>query len=751
MAERTYKRKLAAIFSADVAGYSRLMGEDEAATVRTLETYKGVMSTLIQQYRGRVVDSPGDNLLAEFSSVVDAIQCAVAVQKELEACNAELPESRRMQFRIGINLGDVIEEGERLFGDGVNVAARLEGLAEPGGLCISGPAYDQVKNKLPFVYVFQGEQSVKNIPEPVRVYRIKTETEAPARKKIKARGTRSRGLAVGFAALLVILVGAAVVWYFQLRPVGPTVEAARMEKMAYPLPDKPSIAVLPFANMSEDKEQEYFSDGMTEDLITDLSKISGLFVIARNSTFTYKGKPVKIRQVAEELGVRYVLEGSVRRAGEQVRINAQLIDASTGHHLWAERYDGSMKEVFALQDKINQKIVAALAIKLTPQEKERISDKGTQSPEAYAEFVKGREYERRRTPQNYSLSMVSLKRALEIDPQYGEARSMLGMLYWHASQVGLWGALNISWPEARLLARQCLKEAMKKPNAWGHGLAGYMAIMRRQHSEAISHLEKALAMLPNDPQLHGLMGYVLNYAGRPKDGIEHEKRALRLDPENPTYTVYQGNIGIAHFIMGQWQETVTVMEKLLRANPEATFLSGWIAASYAHLGREDEARAAYGAFARRVGRPSLPVVMYTNPFRDRHVADSFAEGLVKAGMTGRVSDVIHVSPEDQLTGETLNAFVYPSVIEGFTLDGSQLSMQFARDGTVTVRSPGVPGGEDTGRSWIEGDTVCFQFRSHMFGMEYCGATFKNQRGTPERKDEYVRFMDTGMTAFSRLR
>ncbi len=306
MTEERAKRKLSAILSADVKGYSRLMGEDEFGTVRTLEAYREMIVEVIRNYSGRVVDSPGDNVLAEFSSVVDAVECAVEIQKELKVTNSELPQNRRMEFRIGINLGDVIEEGERIYGDGVNITARIEGLAEAGGICISRSVYDQVKNKIALGYEYLGEHDVKNISEPVPVYRILIEPDVSVLKTSKR----------------------------------------------YKLSNKPSIAVLPFDNISGDPEQEYFSDGITEEIITALSKVPKMFVIARNSTFTYKGKPVKVQQVSKELGVKYVLEGSVRKAGNRVRITAQLVDAITGHHLWAERYDRDLEDIFALQDEI---------------------------------------------------------------------------------------------------------------------------------------------------------------------------------------------------------------------------------------------------------------------------------------------------------------------------------------------------------------------------------------------------------------
>jgi len=302
MATQDFKRKLTAILSADVKGYSRLMGEDEEATVRTITAHRKVITSVIEKYRGRVVDSPGDNILAEFISVVDAVQSAVEIQEVVRAKNAELPEERRMEFRIGINLGDVIQEGERIYGDGVNIAARIEGLADPGGICISGSAYEQIENKLALGYDYIGEHTVKNIVKPIRVYRVPTGPETLQKvteEKKPAQGWQKAALAVVIA--LLVVAGGVVIWKYSRPPTSRPIEAASVEKMAFPLPDKPSIAVLPFNNLSGDPEQEYFSDGMTEQIITGLSKISSLFVVARNSTFTYKGKPVKVQQVSQEL------------------------------------------------------------------------------------------------------------------------------------------------------------------------------------------------------------------------------------------------------------------------------------------------------------------------------------------------------------------------------------------------------------------------------------------------------------------
>jgi len=380
MAEEGFKRKLAAILSADVEGYSRLMDDDEEATVRTLTSYRTAIADLVQQFRGRVVDTPGDNILAEFTSVVDAVNCAVEIQRELAERNAELPNKRKMQFRIGVNLGDVIDEEDRIYGDGVNIAARIENLSNAGGICISHSAYDQIRNKLKFGYEYLGEHEVKNIREPVKAYHVLMAPEFEGQRigfEKKTPKTRWMGVA---AAVVIIVIGLLIYQVYQSKQILPVKEA---------LAEKPSIAVMAFDNMSNDPEQGYFGDGISEDLITDLSKIPDILVISRLSSFTYKGKNIKVQQIAKELGVRYVLEGSVRKAGNTIRINAQLIDATNGHHLWAERYDGGMNDIFTLQDNITSKIAASLAVKLTEDDKNRLLQKGTVNMEAYEAYMIG--------------------------------------------------------------------------------------------------------------------------------------------------------------------------------------------------------------------------------------------------------------------------------------------------------------------------------------------------------------------------
>jgi len=409
MTAEKFKRKLTAILSADVKGYSRLMGEDEEWTLRTLNAYKGVMRSLVQQHRGRVISSPGDNVLAEFASVVDAVQCAVEIQQVLRAKNAMLPENRRVEFRIGINLGDVIEEEDSIYGDGVNIAARMEGLAEAGGICISESAYQQIENKLPLRYDYLGEHEVKNITKPVKVYRARIEPETiPSKlgKEKKPVGKRLSKAALAIIAVVVI-AGTVILYQFVLRPSPPKTEVASKEKMAFPLPDVPSIAVLPFVNMSDDPKQEYLADGLAEEIINGLSKCPHIFVIARNSTFTYKGKPVKVQQVAEELGVRNVLEGSLRKTGDKVRITVQLIDALTGQHHFSERYDRELKDILVMQDEITMKILDAVQVKLTAGEDARLRAKDTKNLEAYLKLMQARRY-----MQIYNKENIALARQL---------------------------------------------------------------------------------------------------------------------------------------------------------------------------------------------------------------------------------------------------------------------------------------------------------------------------------------------------
>jgi adenylate cyclase len=523
MAEEDFKRKLTAILSADAVEYSRLMGDDEEATVRTITAYREVLSALIQQHNGKVLDSPGDNLLAEFASVVDAVKCADTVQKEIKARNDELPGDRRMQFRIGINLGDVIEEEGRIYGDGVNIAARIEALAEPGGVSISRTVYNQVRSKLKFGYEYQGEHSVKNIAEPVRVYRVLMDPEDAGKIIGEEKPKQWRLAIVSVAVVLVLFAGGLTIWKVFFKPSPPSRD---------PASEKMSIAVLPFDNMSKDPEQEYFADGISEDLITDLSKIPNFLVISRLSSFTYKGKSVKTQQIGEELDVRYVLEGSVRKANGNVRINAQLIDAATGHHLWAERYDGNTGDIFGLQDKITQKIAASLAVKLTAEEQDHLTQKDTDNIEAYEAFLKGSNLANslRNDPEKFVAALPWFEKAVELDPDYSQAYAALAETYIFGSAFGIQRKLGISTRLALIRGINYLRMAMKNPTNIAYRIAARVYTFQRQYEKALDYGMKAIALGPNEHRSNAFMAQYLIFAGKPDEALAFTERMRRADP-----------------------------------------------------------------------------------------------------------------------------------------------------------------------------------------------------------------------------
>jgi adenylate cyclase len=623
MTEERLKRKLTSLLSADVVGYSRLMEHDEAQTVKTLTTYRALMTELIIQHRGRVVDSPGDNLLAEFSSVVDAAESAVAIQKELKAKNAELPENRRMEVRIGINLGDVIAEGERIYGDGVNIAARVESLSDSGGISVSGTAYDQIAKKLPLGYEYLGEQTVKNIEKPIRVYRVLMDPEA-AGKVIGEKRPISRQWRWAALALIVV-AGALVFWNFYFRP---PFEPASEERMAFALPDKPSIAVLPFVNMSEDPKQEYFSDGLTQEIITALSKVPKLFVIARNSTFSYKGKSVKVNQVAEELGVRYVLEGSVRKAGDRVRITAQLIDALGGHHLWAERYKKDLKDIFALQDEITMKIVTSLQVSLTEGETARLQAKGTNSLDAYLLFLQSWKEVGSMNKDGNFLGRQLAEKAISLDPKYALAYNLLATTYMNEVILGLSEDPRVSLRKAMELTQKAI--ALDKSLAWPHALLGFLYTLTRQHDKGIAECEQAVNLEPNSAISYFYLSLAFKYAGRPKEAITMAKEAIRLNPIPPGF--YYQNLTHLYCLTGQYEEAIAVGKEATRVEPNNFTVRAFLTVAYSLHGREKEARIEAAEVLRINPKFRVDSWAKTIPFKNEAGRELTIGALRKAGL-----------------------------------------------------------------------------------------------------------------------
>jgi len=628
MAEKGFKRKLTAILSADVEGYSRLMGEDEEATVRTLTAYREVLTTLIQQHNGKVLDSPGDNLLAEFVSVVDAVQCAVAVQKEINARNAELPENRKMQFRIGINLGDVIQEEERIYGDGVNIAARLEGLANPGGICISKTAFDQIESKLPYGYEFLGDQTVKNIAKPVSAYRVLMEprvTVAGEMEPEKRSPMKRMPILVGITALVVLAVAVAIWQFYGHRP---TVEPASLDKMAFPLPEKPSIAVLPFDNIGGDPEREYFSDGLAENIITQLAQLPQLFVISRESTFTYKGKNVKVKQVAEEMGVRYILEGSVQSSGDRVRVTAQLIDAITGRHMWADRYDRELKDIFAVQDEITNKVVTELAVKLGEGELARLVIKKSPNVEAYKYWLKALAELRKFTTEGFLQSRKFAEKAIEIDPQYSLAYTII------AWNLALEVDFGISKNPAQSLKEidHFINKALEvdPDNLDVYSLRTYVYNVKGQYDKAISQGRLAVERLPNLSDSHAFLAWSLVQAGHPAEAIVEITTAMRLAPSYPTW--FLDCLGQSYFLAGRYEEALVVYKKFAEREPHRMVVYRWLVVINSAMGNEKQARIEAEKLLKKWPTFSLKKMRSLLRFKDETVNDRIINYASKAGL-----------------------------------------------------------------------------------------------------------------------
>ena len=539
MADLEGTRKLEAILAADVAGYSRLMQDDDEATVATLEAYRAVFREKIQAHRGRVVDMAGDSVLAVFEAATEAVRTAFEIQARLAKRNEALPEARRMRFRIGVNVGEVIERPDgTVYGDGVNIAARLESIGEPGGVTVSGTVFDQVKNRLQFSFDFIGEQEVKNIAELVRAYRVVAE-------------------------------GSAV--------LPPTA--------ALSLPAQPSIAVLPFQNMGGNPGEDWYSDGLTDTLITDLSKSRHLFVIARNSSFTYKGKAVDVRQVGRDLGVRYLLEGSVQRTAERVRINAQLIEAETGRHLWAERYDRSRADIFAIQDDITDKILTELHVKLLAGEQVRSWRRSTSSREAYELFAQGWSLSASHTREGVAKAKELAEKALDIDPKFTMAMVLIGWARNTAGDAGWSDDATDSYRQAVAWGRKAI--ALDDSLGEAHALVANVLLTLEQHREALAEADKALAVSPNDANVIALCAWVLAYGGRADEAIVLMQRAMRLNPFPAPW--YYCGLGDSLLFAKRVEEAVPSHHKCVELTPDFIWAQLGLTVDYVLLGKTDQA------------------------------------------------------------------------------------------------------------------------------------------------------------------
>ena len=582
------ERRLAAILAADVAGYSRLMGADEEGTLKTLTLYRGVITQLIEEHQGRIVATAGDSVLAEFGSAVQAVRSAVAVQRALDRRNADLEEARRMQFRIGINVGDVMVQGSDLLGDGVNIAARLEQIAKPGSILVSGTVWDQIEGKLSFPCTYAGEQTAKNIARPVHTYQVTwNQPELP--------------------------------------------DASLSVAKAPALPDKPSIAILPFINMSGDAEQEYFADGISEDIITALSKSRWLFVIARNSSFTYKGRALDVKQVGRELGVRYVLEGSVRRAGNRVRITAQLIEAATGAHLWSERYDRDLADTFAVQDEITESVVGAIEPELLQVERQRAARKNPENMDAWDHYMRGLWRLYQFTSDDNAKAERLMRRAIELDPtsalgHMGLVRVLVAKIFW-----GWCENLEADRQAAYAAGRRAVELDERDPHA--HYALAWTSLLMREHESALAEAQKAIDLTPNFALAYYVLGVIRAYLGRFDQASDPIHRAIRLSPHEPIIFFFYYILAIAQYHQVHYEEAAKLARMGIGAR-RFHMLYRMLAACYGQLDRAEEARAALAEMRPLMPKDAERHWEITNPYADPAHRAQFIDGLRKAGWEG---------------------------------------------------------------------------------------------------------------------
>jgi len=536
-------RRLIAILAADVVGYSRLMEADEAGTARMLREHRAAGEPLVAEHGGRIVKTTGDGVLIEFPSVVGAVQCAVALQNLMAQRNAGVPSEHRMEWRVGIHIGDILIEGDDIIGDGVNLAARLEGIADPGGICISEDAFRQVRGKIETEFRDGGEQALKNFARPVRVYRAQL-ASAPA--------------------------------------------SAVPPAITLPLPDKPSLAVLPFTNMSGDPEQEFFADGIAEDIITTLARYPSLFVIARNSSFTYKGRAVDVKQVGHELGVRYLLEGSVRKAGNRIRVTSQLVETEAGNHVWAERYDRDLADIFALQDEITEAVTIAIAPAVADAERQRAVRRSPGSLDAWAAYQRGLWHFSRGTADDNALAEEFFQQAIDLDP--GLAGGYAGLAYAQTRAAGMYGRRSLSEIENSTLALARRAVSHDGNDAEARTCFGEHLLMRRgDYQGALAEIESALAISPNLANAHGALGAVLMWSGQPGKGRAALEKSIRLDPRSPNLNLRLVDITISYYLSREYNAAVEAARRGIRAFPDHSNQYRWLAASLGQTGRTEEA------------------------------------------------------------------------------------------------------------------------------------------------------------------
>jgi adenylate cyclase len=617
-------RKLTTILSADAAEYSRLMRANEEGTFRALKLCRDAIDRLVEEHRGRVFGSAGDGVLAEFASPVEALRCAAAIQEAVAEIDRGLPEGCRMTFRIGINLGDVLIQGSDLIGDGVNVAHRIQTFAQPGEICISASVHEIIRGKPEFVCEDLGRVTVKNIAEPIHVHRVRPVSSQPAPvRKVPGRAARAARRALAAAAVVALACGGLGLLFYAGYLPSPLRES---EQAAGPAIHQASIAVLPFENLSGDAAQDYFADGITEDMILALGRFSDLSVVAPEAVRQYKGKGLQPGQLGSDLGVRYALQGSVRRDGERVRVTATLSDAETGVQLWSDRYDGEVKDVFAVQDEITHKVVGTLAIKLHDIERQRSLAKPPDNLQAYDYLQRGREFLRRDTRADTRTARRLFEQAIALDPTYASAYVALARTRLLTATAG-WTELTVeALSEAERLARKALE--LDSSNAGAHAVLAEIYLGRQQYDLARAENEKAIALNPNDAASHATRGAVLSYSGEPAEAVKSFEIAMRLDPSGAVIRPY--SIGWSYYLVQRYEEAVRWSEVGIRLNPADYFTHACLAAAYAQLERMEDARRAASATLR--AWPFFHVETFVSQYRREADRALIAEGLRKAGL-----------------------------------------------------------------------------------------------------------------------
>ncbi|OCP11151.1 MULTISPECIES: adenylate/guanylate cyclase domain-containing protein [unclassified Ensifer] len=735
------ERRLAAVLIADVVGYSRLSRLDEEGTRLRFQSDLGnILEPLFLEHHGRLVKTMGDGLLVEFRSVVDATQCAIEIQQRKAAEEADKgPNGERLDFRIGINLGDIIVEGDDIHGDGVNIADRVQGLAEPGGIAISGTAYDQVSSKLKAGFASLGHQSVKGLAEPIRVYRVLLDPDA-AGKTIAAKNGRTaarlKRVAIGVAALVLV---AAVAWWQPWTWIG---QEGPAQRFAYPLPDQPSVAVLPFINVSGDSDHDHLAEGLTDDLITELSKVSGLFVIARHSVFALKGNATKIQDVAAELGVHYVLEGTLQRADQRLRINVKLIDAMSGLSLWAERYDRQYADLFAVQDDVIGQIIAALEVKLSEGERDQLARIPTDNLEAYDNYMRAEQQGLIwRDVDTNRQTLAFYQRAIDLDPDFADAHAGIARIavdVWRNDYNYLWSAAV-----ARKIAYDAAGQALKLDanNARAHTVLALLQLVDGRASEAKESALRAVSAQPNDAEALANLALVLAQTGEHEQAVEDIERALRLDP-SPSSSL-KLLAGIVYYTVRRLERAIPLIEAAREELPKAEAVKEYLAAAFAQHGDQQSAAAEAAELLKLFPDTNLTYYGYLYDYWREEDLYRHLFGLRTAGIPEWPFGFVGAT-SDRLGPAELQRLIDNKTWVGVHKNGTSFVQFFDTAGNTAYRSSNT---SITGRVEVKGNQLCEKYEGYFLGRMVCGYVYRNT-AKGERTADYINVTPQALKFFS---